>query len=222
MEEEQVKAEAEEQAKTEEAKKVIEPVEPEFYGRPAFEKRAAPNAARQNYTSYTGAQGFINRDEGNAYSLKNGWVQNILSGEGFVKEDAVLTNRRIYYSAKQGILMIKKREEIVDLKDITGTKIFNYKPYGLLLSGGIFLLLGLILLGSSKDLALFMVLMGVAEFIVFAIRMKSVLTIEYAGGKIELSLKKYGLKNIRDFQRQIYEGKARQREYVKSRIGGIL
>ena len=50
------------------------------------------------YNFSTGAKGFVDTNENGAYSLRNGLLMNYISGEGFVKEDAVITNRRLYYS----------------------------------------------------------------------------------------------------------------------------
>ena len=165
-------------------------------------------ATNQNYQFSTGANGFVNENEKWSYSLRNGWMQNVVSGEGFIKEDAVLTNKRLYYSAKVGLISKSSREEIVEIKDITGTKIFNFKPYGLLCFAALLLIASFILMDNE---VLFWSLMPSSVFfiIAFFIAKKSHLRIEYAGGCIHFSVKKYGLKKVREFQRQIYTEKER-------------
>ena len=154
---------------------------------------------QQVYASSTGASGFVGASEGGSFSLKNGRVMNVISGEGFVKEDAIITDKRIYYSAKSGLINVNSLEEIVNIKDVTGTKIADYKPYSLLILAGIALIGGLI----AKH-ALYGFLSALIFVIVFFIAKKSWLRIDYAGGSIRFSVKKYGLDNVRAFQRQIY------------------
>ena len=49
----------------------------------------------------------------------------------------------------------------------------------------------------------------IIRIVLFFIVKKSHLRIEYAGGNINFSVKKYGLANVREFQRQIYIAKER-------------
>jgi hypothetical protein len=161
------------------------------------------------YTSSTGATGFVGSTEGGSFSLKNGRFMNILSGEGFVKEDAIITDRRLYYSARSGLVNINSREEVVDIADITGTKITDFKPYSLFIYAGLVFLIALILNGITHEGWMTMIGLLLAGILVatFFIAKKSHLRIEYAGGNINFSVKKYGLQNVRAFQRQIYIAK---------------
>ena len=166
---------------------------------PATAAAQAAAMTSQNYVSSTGAQGFVNSSEGGSFSLKNGRMMNVVSGEGFVKEDAILTNRRLYYSAKFGLIDTHSTEEVVDINDITGTKITDYKPFSFFIYAAIAIIVGIVadqFLAFSLTAAIFVIL--------FFVLKKSHLRIEYAGGNINFSVKKYGLKNVRAFQRQIY------------------
>ena len=157
---------------------------------------------QQNYVSSTGASGFVGANEGGSFSLKNGRFMNVLSGEGFVNEDAIITDKRIYYSAKSGIVNINSHEEIVNIEDVTGTKIADYKPYSLFIFAGLAFIISLI---TGKGAVILSGLITALIFvIIFFITKKSFLKIEYAGGNIHFSVKKYGLQNVRAFQRQIY------------------
>lgn len=85
------------------------------------------------------------------------------------------------------------------------------KPLGLLVLGILGLFIGLLLLavGIRSDKPLGGIIMGAGLVLAagyFAAK-KSVLRIEYAGGKIEFSVKKYGLDNVRAFQRKLHENK---------------
>ena len=135
-------------------------------------------------------------------------VDNILSGEGFKTEGAVLTNKRLYYSHKKGIINVYTQDEKVDVKDITGSKVTNFNPLGILILsilaltvGGIFsiLLEAPELMAASILPFLFLFL-----FLIYLFARKSHLRIEYAGGSIYFSVKKYKKENIRLFQKCIY------------------
>ena len=164
---------------------------------------------KEPYVSSTGATGFIGTGEGGSFSLKNGRVMNILSGEGFVKEDAIITDKRLYYSARSGLININSKEEVVDVADITGTKIMDYRPYSMFICAGLSLIAGFVAAGVTEDpsFGLIGVLLAAVFVAVFFIAKKSHLRIEYAGGNINFSVKKYGLQNVRAFQRQIYIAK---------------
>lgn len=168
-----------------------------------------PGYGNNNYVSSTGGSGFVSNNEASTgYSLRNGMVMNVLSGEGLKKEDAVITNKRIYYTARDGIITVTKKEEVVDLADVTGVKILDIKPYGFLIGAAIFFLVSLIMsayVGAIGFISFFIT--AVICVVLFFIAKKSILRIEYAGGNINFSVKKYGLDAVRNFQRKILEAK---------------
>lgn len=178
---------------------------------PEGNEATVPQAAQNptDYTSSTGAIGFVSAGEGRSFSLKNGRLMNVISGEGFVKEDAVLTDKRLYYSASSGIINKNLREEIVNIEDITGAKIADYKPYSLFVFAFIFFFIGIVLFSTVRNTAwgLSSIVSAVVFIVLFFIMKKSFLRIEYAGGYIGFSVKKYGMQNVREFQRQIYIAK---------------
>ncbi|MBP5249292.1 MAG: zinc ribbon domain-containing protein [Lachnospiraceae bacterium] len=175
-----------------------------------------------NDMSYKGsANGFISDDEQPVATLKNGWVANVISGEGIMKENAVLTNRRLYYNAKRGLLNIRKYNEKVNVEDITGTKIMGFNPIGVLVLSAIFFILGIVILvmemiGQSKvlridDIVIDMwgmagiaVGIGLLFLILFFVARKKRLIIEYAGGSINFSVRRYKMKNVQEFQSAIH------------------
>ncbi len=167
------------------------------------------------YQSTTGAIGFISGTEKDALSLKNGMVQNILSGDGLAREDAVLTNERLYYCIKSGVLDVHYQEDIIDLEDITACKITDLKPYGLLVGAVLLMLASYFWSNSSlnenpgQGIFLAGLVLGVCMIAGFFILKKSFLEIQYAGGRIRFSVKKYKMKDVREFQRRIYLNKDR-------------
>lgn len=168
------------------------------------------NTANQtiNYKP-TGIGRFVSADEYTIATLENGVMMNIFSGEGVKKEDAIITNKRLYYNHKDGLLNISKCEEKVDLRDITGTKITSYSPFGTLVLAITFIIVGIIILclGFEQELALFLIPSGLVGIMTFFALSKKHLKIEYSGGNIKFSVKKYGMKNIQAFQKCIYSAK---------------
>ncbi|MBR2876131.1 MAG: zinc ribbon domain-containing protein [Clostridia bacterium] len=151
--------------------------------------------------------GFISDDEYVVASLLNSKALNILSGEGVKSEDAVLTNKRLYYTSKKGILNINAQEEKVNVKDITGTKIANNNPLGLLVISALALIIGLIMAITNNEIEMFFFIflpVTLVLLFVYLFLKKSKLRIEYAGGSISFSVKKYKKENIQFFQKSIY------------------
>lgn len=159
----------------------------------------------------TGTDRFVSADEYVIATLENGYAMNMISGEGLKKEDAILTNRRLYYNHTEGILNVRTQEEKVNVKDITGTKIADYNPiYLLILSIIMFaiILFGLAV-GSSSRGGFPMVLPTLFSpalifLVLYFVLKKKYLKIEYAGGAIHFSVKKYGMQNIQMFQKSIH------------------
>lgn len=170
----------------------------------------------------TGNGRFVRSDEYVVATLGDGVVNNIMSGEGVKRENAILTNSRLYYVHTRGILNRLKSEETVDVRDITGTKIASYNPYGWLAMSIIIALMGLVSLLNRPggmgmayrsvsilyyEQTIFFFVAAVILFIIFMFMKKKYLRIEYAGGCIKFSVKKYGMQNIREFQKAIYAAK---------------
>lgn len=149
---------------------------------------------------------FVSKDEYLVANLENGVFENIISGEGFKSEGAVLTNKRLYYNHKRGILNVRRQEEKIDVKDITGTKIATFNPVGLLILPILLIIVAVLGTISTEEPSLFMplILPAFVLFLIYLFAKKSHLKIEYAGGAIYFSVKKYGKENIRRFQKAIH------------------
>ncbi len=149
---------------------------------------------------------FISEDEYVVATLSNRLVSNILSGEGFKTEGAVLTNKRLYYTHKKGILNLRTQEELVNVNNITGSKISNYDPFGILILAVIMWPIGLILTVMYKTVppVLICLVLSCIFLVVYLLKKKSHLRIEYGGGAIFFSVRKYELEDIIHFQNSIY------------------
>lgn len=92
----------------------------------------------------------------------------------------------------------------------SGSKITDFKPYSFIVISVAVLIAGIALIHTILGTAL----LGAAFcfFLLFFILKKSHLRIEYAGGNISFSVKKYGLKNVRAFQHRIYIEKEKIRQ----------
>lgn len=166
-----------------------------------------PTGIPQDYMP-NGTGRFVSADEFTVATLHNGVAMNLISGEGFRKEDAILSNKRLYYKHKEGILNVKKCEEKVDIKDITGTKITSFSPYGILILAIIATIVGIfIAVEEDEEIAFMIFAFAIAAFITFFSLCRKFLKIEYAGGCIRFSVKKYGIHNIQSFQNCIHKAK---------------
>ena len=150
--------------------------------------------------------GLVSNDEYVVATLANGVVSNLISGEGFKTEGAVLTNKRLYYTHKTGIVNIHTQEEKVNVKDITGTKIANFNPVGLLIMQILAMVAGIALAIIAEEEEMLVALLPAALLflIVYFVAKKSHLRIEYAGGAIYFSVRKYGKESVQKFQKCIY------------------
>ena len=169
-----------------------------------------------DYISSTGAKGFVSPDEYVIYTLSNGVGMNLLSGEGWKNEDAVITNKRLYYNDKSGIISVSVHEDIVDLQDITCARFLDLKPL-IFIIVAVLTLIFFLFIGISEEEG-YIIAMGIIIASIFAAGFfackKSFLEIDYAGGKIRFSVKEYGTEKIRAFQRAIFTAKE---ELLKSK-----
>ncbi|MBO5610072.1 MAG: zinc ribbon domain-containing protein [Eubacterium sp.] len=158
----------------------------------------------------------VNEKEQVRFSLKNGYMSNFISSEGFMNEDAIVTNKRLYYNNTEVNLMGTSRTEFkVDIEDITATTITKREPWLFLILAGISFLVGLAIPETAFIFSLLIPLFFVGMF--FAAR-KVYLKVEYAGGSsgagilnpsgvLYFSVKKYGIDAVRHFQNEIYKVK---------------
>ena len=206
-----------------------------YYQQNAYYNNAQANPYNTNYYTQTSQQttssennyynsqvsgdvfdeGFVEKGETPVATLSNGMVLNLISGEGLKNEQAVLTDERLYYNHREGLINRISTREIVDAADITGTKITDNKPYSILIVA-ILILIGSIIGASSADDGSILasgIIVAIIFLITFLVLIKKWLVIEYAGGRIRLSVKKYGMNNIIAFQKAIYRVKTEVKQH---------
>ncbi len=175
--------------------------------------------AAQNTTNLNGGESsfetqspFVDSGEHVVATLSNGFTQNIISGEGFIKEDAFVTNKRVYYNSRHGIINVTKIRNVIDIPEVTGTKLMDVSHWGIIIAAIILAIVGIIISVSASAAggAMFFAY-AVILFAVFFITKKKHLRIEYAGGYISFSVRKYSMKNVQDFQKAIYAEKDKLR-----------
>lgn len=151
------------------------------------------------------------------FSLKNGYLTNVVSAEGFIEEDAIITDKRLYYNVTSlNGLIIHRTEMKIDLEDITATTITDSDPI-IFLFLGILALVTIIVLKLPGGIMLGL-LIALASLVGWLMMRKTYFKIEYAGGSsmgamrnngaLYFSVKQYGMDTIRAFQREIHRAKS--------------
>lgn len=155
-------------------------------------------------------------DENVIAKLGNGMIDNIITSEGFKNEEAILTDKRLYYSGCKGLINTTETDEIVELSDITGVKVVNKNPRWFIVIAVLvfitnFIIKGFLekaLIGVELNEPVLARLMGVLFWVIlYFVRLKNFLLIQYAGGNIKFSLRGYSYEEIKRFQKSIFSAK---------------
>lgn len=148
-------------------------------------------------------------------------VTSFATGDGWANRDVILTDKHLYYIHSYGILNTEEYREIVDIDDITGTKIVDINPWGWLIFGCIGLLV--MLFGIMKGISEYSAFGGIGEsvmavtsgmyigipcIIAYFIRKKKFLSIEYPGGRIKFKLRRYKMEQVIEFQKSVHKIKS--------------
>ncbi|MBO4650336.1 MAG: zinc ribbon domain-containing protein [Clostridiales bacterium] len=153
------------------------------------------------------------------FSLKNGYLINVISNEGFISEDAVITDKRLYYNITSMGLVKYRTEMKIDLEDITATTITDSNPVVLLVLAAFTGLTSIMMSISKAPVGLWIGFLVAALILVcywYMLR-KTYFKIEYAGGSVNgfqpsgslyFSVKKYGMDAVRNFQRELHLAKS--------------
>lgn len=190
---------------------------PGSYAQPAQAAYAPP--AQPAYTppaagtSVSADSPFVSADEHLVATLTNGFVSNIISGEGLLREDAYVTNKRVYYNSTRGVFSKTNVRNVVDIPEVTGTKLVSQKHYGFLVMAVLCVIAGIILAIVLCQASLLLPLLGGAILFLcsFFATKKKHLRIEYAGGHIFFSVRKYSMSSVQAFQKAIYQEKDKLR-----------
>lgn len=166
---------------------------------------------------------FISPQEKVVATLGQCALTSFASGDGWADQDAILTDKHLYYIHSHGILTREKHREIVNVNDITGTKIVDYNPLAYLIIGAFFVALtifemidryvkslndmGMIVSGSSFSFFLGLYL-GIPFLIMYFIFKKKFLSIEYPGGSIKFKLRRYKMEQVIEFQKSVHKIKS--------------
>lgn len=155
-------------------------------------------------------------------TLGQGALTSFAAGDGWANQDAILTDKHLYYIHSHGVLTREKHREVVNVNDITGTKIVDYNPLAYLIIGAFFVVLtifemidryikslnamGMVVSGSSFSFFLGLYL-GIPFLIMYFVFKKKFLSIEYPGGSIKFKLRRYKMEQVIEFQKAVHRVK---------------
>ena len=167
----------------------------------------------------------VDEDEVIKFSLKNGYLTNLISSEGLINEDVVITDKRLYYNQSSWRNLKKDRTEMkIDLDDITATTIIDSNPIIFLVFSGLALIAAIIFIAQSLAALKWISFVFFFSAVVWAaswyMNKKSYFRIEYAGGtsalmlaknsgSLNFSVKQYTMDQVREFQKAIHKEKDR-------------
>ena len=179
---------------------------------PPFNPQQNYNPQQNQNPNQQYADVFVDNSEYLVATLANGFADNFVGGEGFKKEDAYVSNKRVYYNSRVGVLNVTNIRNIVDIPEVTGTKLVDIKHWGLLIFGILFVIAGVVISAVSDDepslsMLLPLIGFGIMLIISFFLSKKKHLRIEYAGGFLYFSVRKYRMQNVIAFQKAIYSEK---------------
>lgn len=167
-------------------------------------------------------------------------LHGFISGNGIREVNAVVTNKKVVVDREDGLISKASGTETIDIKDITGVKILNNRPWFMLGVGCLLVLLGLVFLLISKASkealpenawaavgaffvrtpAVSLVSFGIIVLITVYFRFRKVIIIQYAGGDIKMRFKYIDYSEVEQFKDAILATK----EYYNNLYGskGIL
>ena len=172
---------------------------------------------------------FVKTDEKPRYSLRNGYIANFVGMLELKTNDAVITDKRVYFNAASWKNLTKSRTEmIVDLEDITGTMICRVRSYGMLILSILLALVvtfiaiffpngGSTLMGAACACGLVSIVLFLLWLFMNVLTKRTLFKIEYAGGgnggmfgqsgSMNFDVNMYSLKSVKEFQNEIYRAK---------------
>jgi len=163
-------------------------------------KNDAP-VVRENASSTYGGT-FYAPDERAVATIGTGYLANFIATRSTRRAGATLTNKRIYFSGEifffngRGGISSTKQQEVVNVRDVTGTGYVLYRPLSILLMGILAILVAIFLFiansgadGAMGIAAVSAVVIGIALVDSFYISCKTLLSIKYAGGAIAFDVR---------------------------------
>jgi len=183
----------------------------ETSGEQASDGDANINASGNNDVFY---EYFVDSSEQLVMTLKNSMVLRFFTLEGLTKNQVVLTNKRLYYSYRNGLISDNSSRSNIDIEDITGTLIIRNNPLLLLVLAVIVLLYSIICACTMNMGIIFLYgfLTSVAVVVSYIKAKGNYMAVLYAGGKIKLKVKTYSTKELLDFQKAIHALKDKRKQ----------
>lgn len=151
----------------------------------------------------------VDSDERVLATLKNGVVRNAISGDGLYKEEAFVTNKRLYYFGAHGVGSAFSMDAKVDLENISAVKVCKRAYDWLILVAVIAGLYGMVIaVGDEIENSFIAFGVAVLAVIAYFLTARKSMCVEYAGGNVTFGIKGYTMKNVRSFQNTIFKAKA--------------
>jgi hypothetical protein len=170
---------------------------------------------------------FFNPDEKQITTIGTGYVANYLAGGDVERAGATLTNKRVYFSGRifsrndKGKISSTKQRKVVNVRDVTGVGYTQYDPIHYILIGIVVFILGITAYRMTGDtwfgefqasefgnLCLAGgIVVGVVYVIMFFVKRKTLLSIEYAGGNIAFDVRWFSSEEADIFIRNIHLAK---------------
>ena len=154
---------------------------------------------------------FVEADERPVASLENGVIANIITGEGLKTEGILITQKRLYYNFNVGILSKRKQNDVIELKDISATKLKDVCNWWYLIFCIVFVVAFIGILASGKNSLSVSAISAIPVFaaavvmlILFFNSIHKSFRVEYAGGHISFDLRGYTMENMLAFQKAVH------------------
>ncbi len=165
-------------------------------------------------------------------TLGNTTLQSFLTTGVIGKMSLMLTDKRVYFKGKirSGMIFGTKYmgEEIVDLKDITGTGFKKINPLGYILLSILSFIFGIIFLALEGDsssmknvgivIRIIAITFGIIWIISYIIQRRTIFYINYAGGTVCVDLRLVSYNEIVEFNRTLRICKDNITNYVQPAI----
>ena len=154
---------------------------------------------------------FVEADECPVASLENGVIANMITGEGVKTEGIMITQRRLYYNFDVGVLKKRKENDVIELKDISATKLKSECNWWFVVLSFLNLFAVVISFfatnqkrGANYQLIVLFAFFTLFFLVMYFFSIHKSFRVEYAGGCISFNLRGYSLNNMLDFQKAIH------------------
>lgn len=161
-------------------------------------------------------------------TLGNGYSQSFISTGIIAKNSFLLTDKRVYFNGRVytglGLKANYYGQEIVDLKDITGTGFQKVNPIIYILMGILNFILSIVFFAISSNynmrttgvvLGIVFLVISLVCILLYVIGRKTVFYIKYAGGIIMLDLRFISYNEAIEFNRTLRICKDNITNYVQ-------